>query len=130
MTNLNSLPLTSFANLSNLPFSPGVYIVLSGSEEVLYVGITKNLNQRWNQEYRRHHRHDQLIEVNAQKICWIEVPQQPYLREALERLENKLIRELSPIFNNTDCGYSKVTPKHTGRMPNDYKGHWKTIAGG
>lgn len=85
---LPSLPITM---KKGLPVCPSIYFVLEG-KEVVYIGRSVNLNNRW----RQHHRFCQLSQ-NA-VIAWLEVSDE----SLLETIEKALIDFFSPKLNGSD----------------------------
>ncbi|WP_375494649.1 GIY-YIG nuclease family protein [uncultured Nostoc sp.] len=50
------LPFVSFQERKILPASPGIYFAISSNDEILYIGRSNNLRNRW----KSHHRAVQL----------------------------------------------------------------------
>lgn len=94
MTNkevLRSLPSVSFNERRSLPRDSGVYLALSGLQ-VLYVGATKNLHQRWNMG--GHHKHAALARSHCTALAWFLVNV-----DNLARAEAETIRVFQPPLN-------------------------------
>ena len=90
------LPLSQRAAL---PTHPGIYVVVDAENQVWYVGLSRNLNARWNG--RGHHRYKQLSRTNNKrlyKICWQLCPV-----EQLAAQEHHYIDLFKPHLN-----YSRV----------------------
>lgn len=47
LVNPETLPSIPLAQKSKLPVCPGIYFAIDGEEKVLYIGCSKNINQRW-----------------------------------------------------------------------------------
>ncbi len=73
----------------NLPNVSAVYVVRSESQ-VLYVGSSWTLRQR----FISHHRRDAFLAHNATFIEWEECPD-----DQMADIERKLVRKLSPLLN-------------------------------
>ena len=83
----------SFDKCGLLPQISGVYIVVNQEQnEVLYVGQSIDIRQRWT----GHHRHSEILHnwPNSH-IVWIECKTM-----GLDRLERLLIKSLSPKLNS------------------------------
>lgn len=95
--------------IQNLPKTPAVYLFISDSGHVLYVGKAKNIRSRL-QQYRNasrrkvHRKMRQLVRVSSK----LEVRLNDSEQEALID-ENALIRELKPPYN-VDGAYSFLYP--------------------
>lgn len=85
-----ALPSLSLAARSALPTCPAVYFVLEGNQ-VLYVGRTVNLWQRW----VNHHRYSQLKGIDNARIAWLECSDSNLLPE----IEAALIEHFQPSLN-------------------------------
>ncbi|HAG85809.1 MAG TPA: excinuclease ABC C subunit domain-containing protein, partial [Cyanobacteria bacterium UBA12227] len=82
---LPSLPLNE---RSHLPYCPAVYFVVANNN-VLYIGQTANLHDRW----LAHHRWGQLKELNELvRIAWLECGEHHLLTE----IEAALISHFEP----------------------------------
>lgn len=84
--------------LGNLPSSPGVYLMKDGNGGILYVGKSKNLQQRVRSYFYPSAPHSNKIKrlVNNVKDLEIRVTDTEF--EAL-MLECRLIREWKPVYN-------------------------------
>lgn len=85
----------SEASFKRMPKQPGIYAIVKGNN-VLYIGKSKSLYQRWNQAGDRvHHRKALLFQVKADSICY-------YIANAsdIDKLELSAIRYHKPVFNN------------------------------
>lgn len=93
-----------------MPMLPGVYIVYQG-EEVLYVGKTQNLQQRW----KAHHRRYQLTMFGeGVEIAWHAMPGSD--PETRTQHEQSLITTFHPRLN-------KQTPVLNTTVPSPHKNH-------
>lgn len=64
-----TLPSLSLQERRSLPECAAVYFVLNSSDEILYIGGTVNLAQRW----LAHHRWYQLVEMGDDiRLAWLE----------------------------------------------------------
>ena len=77
-------------NRRDLPYVPGVYIIVSSNNSILYIGETNNLNQR----FRNHHKSYEIPNYDKCKVAFIKRE----LRE-LVSLETELITKLKPLYN-------------------------------
>ncbi|HKJ75710.1 MAG TPA: excinuclease ABC subunit UvrC [Gammaproteobacteria bacterium] len=83
--------------LANLTSRPGVYRMLNGQGEVIYVGKARNLKRRVASYFRRQETHPKVRAMVGQ-IADIQVTVTHTETEALI-LENNLIKELRPRYN-------------------------------
>lgn len=90
------LPL---AERHNLPCHPGIYVVVDSEDQVWYVGLSTNLNTRWNG--KGHHRYKQLSRANSKRIYRIHWQFCPV--EQLAAQERYYIDRFRPHLN-----YSRV----------------------
>ncbi|SKB14774.1 hypothetical protein PL11201_680050 [Planktothrix sp. PCC 11201] len=86
---ITNLPQVSIKDRHFLPRTSGIYFVVNELGEVLYIGKTKNLRQRW----QNHH----LINYNW-RIVYFEAE---YC--SLPGLETQLIRKFLPRLNKQHC---------------------------
>ena len=98
---LPSLPLTE---KQNLPRLPAIYFALGNSDEILYIGRSKNLAARWNV----HHRYTELKTIGNVRIAWLHCSDESLLSE----IEEALIKYFVPPLNRTPNPNPKVTPKN------------------
>jgi predicted GIY-YIG superfamily endonuclease len=93
---LPSLPLgerysCGVASPTHLPNCPAIYFVMQG-EDILYIGKTINLVQRWVD----HHKWNQLIALGTPvTIAWLECSD----KNLLTQVETALIRQFAPKLN-------------------------------
>lgn len=88
---IHSLPSLPIPERYNLPLIGSVYFVLSEGDEVLYIGKTKRLFQRW----KAHECCAELDNPKRARIAWLEV------EDEIERcsLEKELISKYCPRLN-------------------------------
>ncbi|MCU0239232.1 MAG: helix-turn-helix domain-containing protein [Pyrinomonadaceae bacterium] len=89
--NIHSLPFVTIPERSNLPKIGGLYFVLSENKAVEYIGIAKNLRNRWKA-------HSCCAELESPKKCsiaWLEIENE----KERERLEWLLISSILPPLN-------------------------------
>lgn len=96
-----TLPSVAIDTRLLLPSVPFVYFCLNRSGEVLYIGKTLNLQNRW----RRHNRITHLTNAGCVKIAWLEIA-----IELLDEVEVALIRRFDPPLNNHHAFLSKLLP--------------------
>jgi hypothetical protein len=89
LSNLASVPLNK---KRELPAKEAIYFCVVG-QEILYIGQSKNVNQRW----RNHHRYYELVTREGVEIYWFECTG---IKQRLigERL---LIEHYKPVFNSS-----------------------------
>jgi len=96
-----TLPSLSLQERRSLPECAAVYFVLNGNE-ILYIGGTVNLAQRW----LAHHRWYQLVEMgDGIRLAWLECSDTVLLLE----IEAALIKHFQPTLNRTPVIGDKVT---------------------
>jgi hypothetical protein len=101
VTNINflTLPSLSVKQRNSLPECSAIYFVMNG-EDILYIGATINLLQRWNS----HHRWEQFSKIQGIKIVWLQCNETDLIFE----IEKALITYFQPSFNRTPvCSSSK-----------------------
>jgi hypothetical protein len=87
-----------------LPAAPGLYFVLDGDMEVLYVGESTNMRKRW---FEGHHQFFRAKQQGGQWIGYIKFPAATWddesapeiLKELLRKEEAALIRLYAPALN-------------------------------
>ncbi|AUB42341.1 Excinuclease UvrABC, nuclease subunit [Nostoc flagelliforme CCNUN1] len=73
---------------------PGIYFAISSNDEILYIGRSSNLRNRW----KSHHRAVQLKSQSEDiRLAWLQVDDELLLPE----IEAALIEHFAPAFNNT-----------------------------
>lgn len=108
---LAELPSIYLLDKHNLPSCAAIYFVSDDRGEILYIGRTVNLVERW----REHHRFRQLKRFNRKhriSISWITCSNE---LTTLSRLENELIALYKPPLNWTKVisPIRKITPAET-----------------
>lgn len=98
--------------LKKLPNSPGVYIMHSKSEEILYVGKAVNLHNRVRQYFRKGYGHNGSLKIASMvsQVAYFEYIVTSSEMEALV-LECNLIKEHRPKYNTLmtdDKGYPYI----------------------
>jgi DNA-binding XRE family transcriptional regulator len=93
LVNLESLPSIPLEQKSSLPICSGIYFVIDEDEKVLYVGRSKNINQRWSNA--GHHKYTQLSSIPNVRIAWLEVSD----ASLLPNIEAALIDWFCPTLN-------------------------------
>lgn len=88
--NINELPTLALSERSAFPNCVAVYLVLSNTRDVLYIGRTTSLVIRW----RQHHLKDRLKVLGGVSIAWIECS----VNESIV-IERQLIEKYQPRFN-------------------------------
>lgn len=84
---------------TKLPSKPGLYAVLDRRRQILYIGKSRNLLQRWSSG---HHRYVQASKLRNCRLAYVTV------RESLiHELEQYLIKQHKPIWNNTSVPVGK-----------------------
>jgi excinuclease UvrABC nuclease subunit len=90
---LSELPSIPFVFCKSLPSETGIYFALSISGEVLYIGQTGNLAQRWH----HHNKRSRLKLNNCDRIAWLIVGE----ISLLSQIESALIKWFDPPLNDT-----------------------------
>lgn len=94
LTLLARLPCLPAVEYKTLPPVTAIYIVIQHGGDVLYVGKSRNLVQRW----RSHHRAVELVTADTW-IAWIVAPTDIDDR-ALMLLERRCIHSFQPRYND------------------------------
>ncbi|MDU4696450.1 MAG: GIY-YIG nuclease family protein [Paenibacillus sp.] len=84
--------------LRNLPAVPGVYLMKDAAGDVIYVGKSKNLQQRVRSYFYASHNRSKKVERLVHNVQDLELRITDTEFEAL-MLECQLIRELKPMYN-------------------------------
>lgn len=87
----SALPSVALTDRHGLPREPGIYFVLSGDEELLYIGRSNSIHTRW----RGHHKMRRLAEYRAVRVAWLTVSDESLLAE----IETALIHHFRPPLN-------------------------------
>ena len=85
-------------NIQELPSSPGVYLMMSDSKKVIYVGKAKNVKKRVASYWQINKSHSIKIKALVLKIKKVDFIVTDNETEALI-LENQLIKKHRPQFN-------------------------------
>jgi DNA-binding XRE family transcriptional regulator len=96
LTNLASinpfaLPFATIAAKKQMPKISGIYFVVKGKDQILYIGKTINLRSRW----ESHHRLTQFRNIDDVRISWLEISD----GSLLGTIEDVLINYFSPVYN-------------------------------
>jgi excinuclease UvrABC nuclease subunit len=118
---LSDLPSVSLLEKNNLPSCAAIYFVSDSKGQVLYIGRTVNLVERW----REHHRFNQLKRLNRKdciRISWMTCSNDI---KTLSNLENEFIKLHKPPLNwaKVVSPIKRITPSETAlqqslMMPN------------
>ena len=100
-----ALPLLPLAERRFLPAIPAIYFCLDVDGNVLYVGGTSNLRQRW----RAHHKYTHLKSIDV-RLAWLECSDLCLLPE----IESALIDYFNPPLNR--LSYSVGTKTATDSL--------------
>ncbi len=92
---LSELPSVYLLNKDNLPNCAAIYFVSDSKGQVLYIGRTINLVERW----REHHRFNQLKRFNRKDCISISLMVCSNDIKTLSKLENELIELYKPPLN-------------------------------
>lgn len=98
---LADLPSVALAERHQLPSRSGIYFAFADPADVLYVGMTHNLRQRW----RSHHRATQLARRSDVRIHYLTVDE-AYSVPMLASLERYCIGRFDPLLNTTPTGWT------------------------
>ncbi|KST68107.1 GIY-YIG nuclease family protein [Mastigocoleus testarum] len=94
------LPSIRLDNLEKLPEIAAIYFVLNDKEEVLYIGKTENIKQKWNSNAKQ-----ELLKVTRNAIItYFPVAS----ADSLNQIETTLIKWFKPEYNVTeknDCQF-------------------------
>ena len=90
---ISLLPSLAFEHRQDLDPIPALYFVLNEQREVVYIGQTANLRERW----RSHHRARQMA-AGGYRIHWRQIADED---ERLS-LEKEAITYLRPLWNRTE----------------------------
>lgn len=86
------LPSVALKEKNQLPEIASIYFVISEKDEILYIGRTVNLKQRW----ATHHRLTEFLSQHeTAKVSWIEVQEV----NLLSSLEKSMISHFKPNLN-------------------------------
>lgn len=101
-----SLPSVLLEQRSELPTTSGIYFAIDSQGIVQYIGLAKDLKQRWN----THHRYEYLKLCNEAKIAYLQVDDVEFLPE----IEAALIRYFQPPINKLGSAWLNSAPSKPG----------------
>lgn len=104
---LATLPSVALCDRSALPTAPAIYFCLGAEGEVLYIGKTINLMQRWT----AHHRYNQLKNIKNVRLSWLECSDISLLAE----IEKSLIHWFDPPLNGLRAEKGSGKALRTGK---------------
>lgn len=104
---LLELPHVPLQRRRELPNQPRIYFALSKENEVLYIGKTQNIKQRWMQGHDRYPLFEYIGDV---RLAWLIVGDAGLLTE----IELACIRYFRPRFNNQHITISEPQRPLTG----------------
>jgi hypothetical protein len=90
---VSHLPSLAFQHRRDLPTAPVVYFVIGENLDVVYVGQTANLHDRW----RSHHRALQM-QSGDYRIHWMEV----FDEQRRIEIEREAINYFRPVWNRSE----------------------------
>ena len=91
------LPSIRLDNLEKLPETAAIYFVLNDKEEVLYIGKTENIKQKWSSYGKQ-----ELLETTRNVIItYFSVAS----ADSLNQIETTLIKWFKPQYNLTGKKY-------------------------
>ncbi|MFK0735176.1 MAG: GIY-YIG nuclease family protein [Gloeotrichia echinulata GP01] len=92
------LPSLTLNQKNKLPEITSIYFVISEKDEILYIGRTINLRQRW----ATHHRLTEFLSQHeTAKVSWIEIQE----ANLLPSLEKSMINYFQPSLNGKKIAY-------------------------
>lgn len=98
---LESLPTVSLKDRKKFPGVACIYFLCTLEGQVLYVGRTENLAQRWSSHHCYKRLRSDLISFDRVKIAWLEVyPEVANFMQLFNELEAKFIQWHRPPYNN------------------------------
>lgn len=105
------LPSVPFEERHSLPHVSGIYFALAANGDVLYVGATQNLYQRW----IGHHHTENLNEFSCMTISY-------YTCEitALASIEQAMISQFQPLLNGRTPHLYKPSKLPRSSAPNTF----------
>jgi excinuclease UvrABC nuclease subunit len=109
--NLSELPSVYLLDKDHLPHCAAIYFVSDSKGQVIYIGRTVNLVERW----KAHHRFNQLKRFNRKNtlnISWLACNHDI---QTLSNLENEFIKLYKPPLNwsKVVVPIRKITPDET-----------------
>lgn len=109
VTDINplTLPSVSLEERSQLPTTPCIYFAIDSQGIIQYIGRSVNPCQRW----VRHHRLQQLEQMDSVRLAWLEVSE-PIL---LPAIESALIEYFEPFLNERPI--YQLSPQPQSKYP-------------
>ena len=120
-----ALPYVAIPNLLQLPPATGIYIVITASRDVIYIGQSVSIRHR----LQGHKHRKTFLALESGRIAWLLAPY-----EALSRLEVAMIDIFKPLLNgNKGGGARPITPANaydgmTVRFPGDLMAQLRRLA--
>lgn len=93
------LPSMPLGERNNFPSISCIYFVVDSESQVVYVGRTNNLKNRW----IRHHRREDIKLIQNASVAWLEVTD----IDSLAELEQSIIERLNPQLNGRTLEIAK-----------------------
>lgn len=90
---ISTLPSLAFEYRQDLPPVPALYFALNNQREIVYIGETGNLRDRW----KSHHRARQMS-TGGYRIHWMEMAD----ADARAAAERQAIDYFRPLWNRTE----------------------------
>ncbi|MEH2075756.1 MAG: GIY-YIG nuclease family protein [Nostoc sp.] len=117
--NLSELPSVYLLDKDRLPNCAAIYFVSDSKSQIIYIGRTVNLVERW----KAHHRFNQLKRFNRKNnlnISWLTCNRDV---ETLSNLENEFIKLYKPPLNwsKVVVPIRKITPAETALQQSLYQ---------
>jgi len=117
--NILELPSLSLLDKDRLPDCAAIYFVSDSKNQIIYIGRTVNLVERW----KAHHRFNQLKRFNRKNplnISWLTCSNDI---ETLSNLENEFIKLYKPPLNwsKVVVPIRKITPAETALQQSLYQ---------
>jgi hypothetical protein len=105
-------------NLQNkdlLPDYSGIYYVIDFQHLIWYIGRSVNLQQRWNNAEKPHHRYHQLLAIATQKNTEFFIYYSQEQKNRLNKLEQAHISKYQPCLNYTPVIKDKYFNSNSSR---------------
>ena len=87
------LPSVPLLEKHKLPQTSAIYFAIAKSGEILYIGRSINIANRWN----GHHRYSELKEIGNVRIAWLSCDDE----SLLPQIEEAMIKHFLPCLNHT-----------------------------